>query len=129
MKIEITFPGNKKTQAHFEGFTLSTDQPISNHGDGTAPAPFDLFLASIGTCAGFFVKSFCDQRNISTEGLGLTQEVTFDEETHRLSEIKLIITLPKDFPEKYKASVISSANLCSVKKALLNPPLFQIETQ
>lgn len=126
MKLQITFPGNKKVSASFDGFTVTTDQPLDNEGDGSAPAPFDLFLASIGTCAGYFVKSFCEERKISTEGLSLTEEAIWDESTHRLKSLELSIHLPSDFPEKYRNAVISAANLCSVKKTMMNPPEFTI---
>jgi ribosomal protein S12 methylthiotransferase accessory factor len=120
MKLHISFPGGEKVQAEFDGFKVMTDQ------EGLAPAPFDLFLASLGTCAGYFVKSFCDERKISTEGLTLEQEVFWDE-AHRLKEIQMKITLPKGFPERYRAAVVTAAQLCSVKKALQNPPEFKIE--
>lgn len=129
MKLQITFPGNKKVAASFDGFTVTTDQPKDNEGDGSAPAPFDLFLASIGTCAGYFVKSFCEERKIEIEGLTLTEEAVWDEETHKLKSINLMIHLPQGFPDKYKNAVISAANLCSVKKTLLNPPEFTIKAE
>ena len=126
MLIKISFPGKEKVQAEFDGFTVLTDQPLKYDGDGSAPAPFDLFLASLGTCAGYFVKSFCDERKIDTAGLSLTQQAVWDDE-HHLREVKLTIRLPDGFPEKYKNAVISSAQLCSVKKAFQNPPEFKIE--
>ncbi len=129
MKLQITFPGNKKVSATFDGFTVITDQPKNNEGDGSAPAPFDLFLASIGTCAGYFVKSFCEERKIEIQGLSLTEDAVWDEETHKLKSVNLTIHLPAGFPEKYKNAVISAANLCSVKKTLLNPPEFIIKTE
>lgn len=129
MKIEIALLARKKVSASFQGFNLMTDQPIDNDGDGSAPAPFDLFLASIGTCAGYYVKSFCEERKIPTKGISLTEEIHWDNETHKLKNIELTIHLPSDFPEKYKNAVISAANLCSVKKAILNPPEFSIKTE
>lgn len=125
MELKITFPGNKKVNAQFNGFEVQTDQPAPT-GDGTAPSPFDYFLASIGTCAGIFVVSFCQKRQLSTEGLSITQKVETNPDTHRVTKISLEITAPKDFPEKYLNTLINSANLCSVKKALADPPEFEI---
>lgn len=129
MEMKIRFPGNKKVSAEFGGYTVTTDQPKEAGGDGTAPAPFELFLASLGTCAGIFVLSFCRKRDLPTEGLELTQTAEWDEAAHRVSKITLKIRLPKGFPEKYRDSVISTANLCTAKKHILNPPEFEIVTE
>lgn len=120
--MKITFEGKKKIIADFNGHRIVTDQPVRGGGEGSAPAPFDLFLASIGTCAGIYVKSFCDQRGISTEGISLEQEMKFNPQTHLISDLEIRILLPADFPEKYKDAVINSANLCAVKRHLHNPP-------
>ena len=79
MEMRIKFPGNKAVAAQFDGFTVLTDQPKESGGDGAAPSPFDLFLASIGTCAGIFALSFCRKRGLSTEGLGIVQTADWDE--------------------------------------------------
>lgn len=120
--MKITFEGKKKIIADFNGHRIVTDQPIRAGGEGSAPAPFDLFLASIGTCAGIYVKSFCDQRGISTEGISLEQEMKYNSETHLISELEIRIILPESFPDKYKDAVVNSANLCAVKRHLHNPP-------
>lgn len=126
--MEITFDGGKVVTAHFNGHVLRTDQPVDNGGGNTAPSPFDLYLAAIGTCAGIYVKSFCDNRNIPTEKIKIIQSVDYSRETGLPLNIKLDISLPADFPEKYKASVISVAELCKVKKSIKQPPEFQIVT-
>jgi putative redox protein len=128
MEMKITFPGNKKVAAAFGGFTVMTDQPQDAGGDGSAPAPFDLFLASLGTCAGIFVLSFCRKRGLPTEGLELTQTADWDEAAHKVAKVVITIRLPKGFPEKYRDSLISTANLCTVKKHLAAPPAFEIRT-
>ncbi|MFI5362001.1 MAG: OsmC family protein [Elusimicrobiota bacterium] len=122
----IRFPGNKKVSAEFEGFRVMTDQPKESGGDGSAPAPFDLFLSSIGTCAGIFVLSFCGKRGISTAGLEIHQRVEWDEPKHLVSKIALEIILPKGFPDKYRDSVIKSAELCTVKRHLQEPPRIEV---
>jgi ribosomal protein S12 methylthiotransferase accessory factor len=126
--MEITFDGGKVITAHTHGHSIRTDQPTDNGGGNTAPAPFDLFLASIGTCAGIYVKSFCDNRNIPAEGIKIIQSYVWDKETGLPLNIKLDIKLPADFPEKYKASLIHVAELCKVKKSIASPPVFEIFT-
>jgi ribosomal protein S12 methylthiotransferase accessory factor len=126
--MEITFDGSKVITAHLNGHTIKTDQPVKSGGGNTAPAPFELFLASIGTCAGIYVKSFCDQREIPSENIRIIQSVEFDKETKLPSNIRLDIQLPSDFPEKYKAAVINAAELCLVKKTINNPPKFEVVT-
>jgi putative redox protein len=126
--MEITFDGDKVITAHLNGHTIRTDQPLDNGGGNTAPAPFDLFLASIGTCAGIYIKSFCDKRQISTEGIKIIQTMEFDNEKKTPSLFRLDIQLPAVFPEKYKEAVINAAELCLVKKTINNLPEFQIIT-
>ncbi|MFI5351103.1 MAG: OsmC family protein [Elusimicrobiota bacterium] len=125
----IRFPGNRKVAAHFDGFTLTTDQPKDAGGDGSAPAPFDLFLASIGTCAGIFALSFCQKRNLPTEGLEIVQTMEWNEAKHLVSKVRLEIRLPAGFPEKYRDSLVSAANLCTVKRHLHEPPQFEVVTK
>jgi len=126
--IEITLDGGKVVSAHINGRTIKTDQSLKNGGGGTAPEPFELFLASIGTCAGIYVKSFCDQRGIPADGIKIIQSVVFNPEKRVPSTIKLDIQLPADFPEKYKAAVINAAELCLVKKTINSMPEFQVVT-
>jgi len=126
--MEITFEGGKVVTAYTDGHTIRTDQPLDNGGGNTAPSPFDLFLASIGTCAGIYVKSFCDKRQIPTEGIKLVQVTVFDDTTDLPTSISIDIQVPEGFPEKYLSSLISVAELCKVKKTMLNPPQFEIIT-
>jgi len=129
IEMEIYFDGNKKVNANFNGTIIKTDQPLQGGGDGTAASPFDLFLASIGTCAGIYVKGFCDQRGLSTDGIKIIQHMNYNQSTRLIDKIDLEIQVPKDFPEKYKEAVINSANLCTVKKHLQNPPQFDVYTK
>ena len=124
--MEITFEEGKVVTAHTRSHNIRTDQPLDNGGGDTAPAPFELYLASIGTCAGIYVKSFCDNRKIPTDKIKIIQKTEFSKETGLPVAITIDIQLPADFPEKYKASVISVAELCKVKKSIANPPVFQI---
>lgn len=132
MEIKITFPGGKKVNAEIGGIVIPTDQPIDGGGEGTAPSPFSYFLASIGTCAGIYVLSFCQQRGIDTDGLLLTQNMEFSPDEsgkNRLSRLTLIITLPPGFPEKYRNAIVKTAELCTVKKVITDPPEFVISTK
>ncbi len=127
-EMEIVFPGNKRVDAIFNGTVVRTDQPVQAGGDGTAPAPFDLFLASIGTCAGIYVLGFCQARGIPTDGIKLIQRMNYNYQKRLFDKIEVEIQLPPDFPEKYKAAVIHAADNCAVKKHLLNPPEIVVKT-
>jgi ribosomal protein S12 methylthiotransferase accessory factor len=125
MDMEVYFPGNKRVHARYKGFVIETDQPVKAGGDESAPAPFDLFIASIGTCAGIYVLSFLEQRGLSTEGAGIGLSLERDLETKLVSKISLEIKLPPDFPPKYVDAVIRTAEMCAVKRHLDNPPAFE----
>jgi len=116
--MDIYFNGNKQVFADFSGFTVKTDQAVRAGGEGAYPEPFSLFLASLGTCAGIYVKSFCDQRGIPTEKIRLTQEARFDPVRHLMGQFDLDIFVPSDFPEKYEQAMIQTASLCAVKRHL-----------
>ena len=126
--LSVTFPGGKRVDAHYKDFTIRTDQSLQGGGEGTAPEPFDLFLASVATCAGVYVKGYCDARGIATDGLGLGMHVERDAERHRVARLVLEIQLPEGFPEKHRDAVIRAAELCAVKKHILEPPAFEIRT-
>lgn len=125
MEMIIDFPGGQRVDAHFKSFDVPTDQPPAS----SAPMPFDLFLASIGTCAGIYVLGFCQQRGISTEGIHIVQHAHSNTATGMVDAIDLDIIVPPTFPEKYYDSLIRSAELCKVKKHLEKPPLFNIATK
>ncbi|MEZ4648178.1 MAG: OsmC family protein [Candidatus Eisenbacteria bacterium] len=125
--MEITFAGGKKVVAEYRGQRIVTDQPQGAGGEGSAPAPFDLFLASLGTCAGFYILDFCQARDLPTEGIRLTQDVTFDPAVRRITKIDQKIHLPAGFPEKYEDALVRSAALCAVKKHLENAPDIDVQ--
>ncbi len=122
MEMEIVFPGGARVDAISNGMIIPTNQ------DGSAPAPFGLFLASIGTCAGIYVLSFCQQRGLPTDNIRIVQRMGFNPLTRMIDNVELDIQVPPDFPEKYKDAVIRSANQCAVKKHLENPPTFNVHT-
>ena len=127
--IDVTFPGGTKVTANFGKFEVPTDQPIEDGGTDTAPEPYMLFLSSIVTCAGFYVLRFCQQRELPTEGLGMTLDIERNPETRSLDKVKLAIQLPEGFPKKYQRAIIRAAEMCSVKKALMSTPEFEIVTE
>jgi len=129
MEMQIYFDGKKKVNAKLNGNVIKTDQPAQGGGDGSAPAPFDLFLASIGTCAGIYVKGFCDQRGINSDQIKIIQKMNFNPATRLIDKIDLEIQLPDDFPEKYKDAVIKSADQCAVKRHLQEAPEFEVYTK
>ncbi len=127
MEMIINLGDGKKVDAIFNGHTIKTDQPLQGGGDDSSPAPFDLFLASIGTCAGIYVKGFCDSRNIPTENIKIYQTMSYNSQTRLIDKIELDIKLPDDFPEKFRDAVINVAELCAVKKHLHNPPAITVK--
>jgi len=124
MEILIDFPGGSRVDAHFGKFTVPTDQPPAS----SAASPFEVFLSSIGTCAGIYVLGFCQQRGIPTDGVRIVQRVNSNPFTHMVDKIDLEIQVPPSFPDKYRDSLIRSAELCAVKKHLEKPPVFDITT-
>ena len=123
----VTFGEKKRVDCTFGEYVVHTDQPVQGGGDGSAPAPFDLFLASLATCAGIYVLGFCQARGIATEGIKLTQRHEYDE-AHKLTGVRLTIELPPEFPEKYVGAVRAAAAGCKVKKVLAAPPEVSVET-
>jgi ribosomal protein S12 methylthiotransferase accessory factor len=127
MSMEVRFPGGLKVEAVYRGQTIATDQPEPAGGEGSAPAPFDLFLASIATCGGFYALAFCQQRDLSTAGLAVTMETVRDPELRRITKIDLHLTLPEGFPEKYRQAIVRAVDQCAVKRHIVDPPEFGIE--
>lgn len=128
MEFSVVFSGKKKVIAQIGEHSVVTDQPVYAGGDNEGPSPFSLFLASIGTCAGIYVKSFCDQRGIPTDDIRILQKHNFNPVTHMIEGIDLRIELPESFPDKYKDAVMRAADQCAVKKHLQAPPAFNIST-
>lgn len=124
--IQITFPGGKRVDAHYDHFHIETDQPPELGGEAAAPAPYDLFLASLATCAGIFALGFCQARKLPTEGLALVQKHEVDPETHLVKSVRLELTLPPGFPAQYRPAILRAAANCKVKKSLAAPPAFEV---
>lgn len=120
--IEVSFPKGKQVNANIKGFDILTDQSIKSGGNGEAPSPFDFFLSSLATCAGFYAVSFCKSREINTDGMSVELSREVNPETKLVSNIEINLVLPKEFPTKYEKSIIRAMDQCSVKKHLDTPP-------
>ena len=124
-EILVTLPGGRRVAAHVGTHTVHTDQPRDNGGEDSAPSPFQLFLASLGTCAGIFVQGFCAKRNIPFEGIRIVQRAEYDAQGV-LQAVDLELQLPEGFPEKYRDAVVKVAEQCSVKKAIQAQPQLRV---
>ena len=125
MEMLIDFPGGSRVDAHFGSFVIPTDQPPS----ASAPTPFDVFLSSIGTCAGIYVLGFCTKHELPIEGIRILEKIHTDPTSGMVDKIDLEIQVPSSFPKEHYASLIRSAELCKVKKHLAQPPKFDITTK
>lgn len=125
MEMIIDFPGGARVDAHFGPHTVMTDQPPA----ASAPTPFATFLASIGTCAGIYVLGFCQQRGLPTDGIRIVQRMHSNPMSGMIHQIDLEIQVPESFPEKYRPSLIHTAQLCAVKKHMEKPPKFEVTTK
>ena len=128
-QMRVTFPGGMRVDAEYKGFTIKTDQPVYAGGEGSAPAPFDLFLASIATCAGFYALAFCQNRGIPAEKSSLIMGTEKNPETKMIEKIVLEVRLPQEFPEKYQQAVIRSIHSCAVEAHIQRAPAFEIKTR
>ena len=124
--ITVKFPGGKRVDAHYGDRVVQTDQSVRNGGEGSAPEPFDLFFVSIATCVGIYVLEFCTARDLDTTGLGVQLRSEYDPDRKRHVSVLVDITLPAGFPDKYRNAILRAADLCTVKKHILQPPEFEI---
>lgn len=122
MEMQIELSGGKAVSVRYKDFLIATDQPVEFGGQGSAPEPYALFLASLGACAGFYVLAFCQSRNIPTQGISLIQRTWPGPEGKGIGRIEIEVTLPPDFPPKYEKAVLRAADACAVKKTILHPP-------
>ncbi|MDD4976138.1 MAG: OsmC family protein [Bacteriovorax sp.] len=127
MQISISLLENQKLEAHFDGYSIACDQPVSNKGDGSAPGPFDYFLASTALCAGYYVKAYCSSRNISTDGIKIIQNNTKDPENKYKYTFDIKVEVPVEFSQKDRDGILRSIQGCTVKKAIQQMPDFNVE--
>jgi len=128
MEIKVNFLDNLRLEAKFDDFTVITDQPIRYKGDGSAPSPFDYFLASSALCAAYFVRVYCLARDIPTENIRLSQNNIVDPEDRYNQIFKIQVELPEDISDKDREGILRSIDRCTVKKVVQTGPAFQIET-
>ncbi len=127
MEINVSYLGNQKINASFDGFNVVADQPVSNHGENTAPSPFDYFLASTSLCAAYYVKAYCDARILSVEGIKITQvNSKKDPENKYKQTFEIKVEVPASFTQKDKDGIARSVEGCSVKKAIQQMPEFLV---
>ncbi|MBX9900419.1 MAG: OsmC domain/YcaO domain-containing protein [Burkholderiaceae bacterium] len=127
MEIKVNFLDKLRLEAKFDDFTVIADQPIRYKGDGSAPGPFDYFLASSALCAAYFVKLYCNTRNISTENIRLSQNNIVDPENRYQQIFKIQVELPADISDKDRQGILRSIERCTVKKVVQAGPEFVIE--
>ena len=127
MEIKVNFLDKLRLEAKFDDFTVIADQPIRYKGDGSAPGPFDYFLASSALCAAYFVKLYCDTRNISTENIRLSQNNIVDPENRYQQIFKIQVELPRDISAADRQGILRSIERCTVKKVVQAGPEFVIE--
>ena len=128
MQINVNFLDNLRLEAKFDDFTVITDQPIRYKGDGSAPSPFDYFLASSALCAAYFVRVYCLARNIPTDNIRLSQNNIVDPENRYNQIFKIQVELPEDISDKDRQGILRSIDRCTVKKVVQTGPAFEIET-
>ncbi|MBD3387834.1 MAG: osmotically inducible protein OsmC [Candidatus Altiarchaeales archaeon] len=127
MDLEVSFPGGLRVDVGYKGHNIRTDQPVASGGGDAAPAPFDLFLASIASCVGIYVLQFLRARDLPTEGLKLKMSTDYSREERRITNIAFELTLPDGFPEEYRDAVVRSAMQCAVKRHMEKPPEFDVK--
>ncbi|MBA6289536.1 OsmC domain/YcaO domain-containing protein [Colwellia sp. MB3u-4] len=127
MEIKVNFLDNLKVEAKFDDFSVVADQPIRYKGDGAAPGPFDYFLASSAMCAAYFVRVYCNSRDIPTENIRLSQNNIVDPEDRYKQIFKIQVELPESISEKHRLGIIRSIDRCTVKKVVQTGPEFVVE--
>lgn len=127
MEITVNFLDNLRLEAKFDDFTITTDQPVRYKGDGTAPSPFDYFLASSALCAAYFVKLYCLSRDIPTDDIRVSQNNIIDPENRYNQIFQIRIELPSGISERDRLGIIRSADRCTVKKVVQQNPEFEID--
>ena len=125
-EVKVTFGGGLRIDAEYRGFLIKTDQPVGDGGEGSAPAPFDLFLASLATCAGYYALAFCLSRGIPTEGLSVSLVTQREQGAKLVGRMIIRLGLPAGFPEKYREAIVKAVDACTVKAHINNPPVFEV---
>lgn len=124
-ELKVVFGDKYKIDVEYKGYVVKTDQPVRDGGDATAPSPFDLFLASLAACAGFYAVAFCRERQIPTESLGVTMTTERGEVSKMIDKVTITIDLPSGFPAKYRFALVKAVEHCTVKAHIQRAPQFE----
>jgi putative redox protein len=127
--IKIVFGDGLKVNAEYKGFLVKTDQPVHQGGGGSAPSPFDYFLVSLATCAGFYALEFCQARKIPTDRLEVSMSTERGAVSKMIEKVTIEVDLPPGFPPKYREAIVKAIDHCAVKAHILRPPQFEIVTR
>jgi len=128
MDFKVKLEGGKRVSTRIGDHQIMTDQPAKHGGGNSAPAPYDLFVASIGTCAGFYVQSYCQSKGIDSTGIDITLTLKRDPETKKISGFLTTIHVPEGLPKKLHSALKRVAEQCAVTKTIMNNPEFIVET-
>lgn len=128
MDFTVNLEGGKRVSTQIGSHLITTDQPAKHGGEDSAPAPYDLFMASIATCAGFYVQSYCQSKGIDASGIDITLSIKRDPETKKISGFVTTINLPQGLPEKLHPALKKVAEQCAVTKTIMSNPEFVVET-
>lgn len=128
-ELKVILGEGLKVDVETKGFLIKTDQPVHQGGGGTAPSPFDYFLASIAACAGFYVLEFCRARKLATDGIRVIMTTERSAVSKMVEKVTIAVDLPVGFPEKYTAAVVKAIDQCTVKAHIVKAPAFEIVTR
>lgn len=128
MEVKVKLEGGRRVSTQIGDHLIMTDQPLKHGGTDSAPAPYDLFVASIGTCAGFYVQSYCESKGIDSSGIDITLHLKRDPETKKVSGFVTTIHIPEGLSEKLHSALKKVAEQCAVTKTIMNNPEFIVET-
>ncbi|MGB5450988.1 MAG: OsmC family protein [Sedimenticolaceae bacterium] len=128
MDLKVKLEGGKRVSTQIGDHQIMTDQPAKHGGGNSAPAPYDLFVASIGTCAGFYVQSYCQSKGIDSTGIDITLTLKRDPETKKISGFVTTIHVPEGLPKKLHSALKRVAEQCAVTKTIMDNPEFIVET-
>lgn len=128
-ELKVVFGDGYKIDVDTKGFLVKTDQPVRDGGEGSAPSPFDYFLASLAACAGYYALAFCRERKIPVDGLGVTMTTERGEVSKMIDKITIAVDLPAGFPEKYRFAIVKAVDHCTVKAHILRAPQFEVVTR
>ena len=128
MELKVTLEGGKRVATQVGTHRIVTDQSVKHGGEDSAPAPFDLFLASIATCVGFYIQSYCESKSIDTAGIEISLRTVRDPKTKQVTSFVTTIRVPPELPQKLYPTLKKVAEQCAVKKTIKAHPEFVVET-